>query len=77
MGERLDEEARSFVNTAIRCLDGALKAMNEAVRMTAEQGPAVAIEYIADYLNDTDAVDWGVADSAPDDWLTRWKVERA
>lgn len=58
-----------------RCLERALTTMNEAVGMTAEKGPAKAIEYVADFLNNTDAVDDEMAKTCPEDWLTRWKVE--
>ena len=58
----------------LRLLDRALGAMNEAVELTTAQGPAVAMEYIADYLNNTDAIDEDVADRTPDNWLTRWQV---
>ena len=60
--------------TLIRCLDRALEAMNRAVEMTTEHGPAVAMELIADFLNDTDGIDEAVANSTPIDWLTRWQV---
>lgn len=60
--------------SVMRCLDGALKAMNTAVLMTVEHGPAKAMEYIADYLNETDAVDQDSADIIPSDWLTKWSA---
>lgn len=65
-----------MTETALRLLDRALTAMNEAVAMTAEKGPAVAMEFIADFLNDGDAVDEEMAFALADDWLTRWMVAR-
>lgn len=61
---------------ALRCLDRALNAMNRAIEITTAEGPDVAIEFIADFLNDTDGIDEDVADRTPDDWLTRWQVTR-
>lgn len=58
-----DNDMSDFLATTLRCLSGALNAMNTAVLMTVEHGPAKAMEYIADYLNETDAVD---EDSEPD-----------
>lgn len=75
--QRTIETLRMGTETFARCLEGALGAMNEAIRMTTEQGPAAAIEYIADYLIDTDGIDDKVAGNAPSDWLTRWSVSRA
>lgn len=63
-----------LTETAMQCLDRALDAMNRAVGMTAEQGPAAAMEFIADFLNNSDGIDEAVANAAPDDWLTRWRV---
>lgn len=60
--------------SVLRCLEGALKAMNDAVLMTVEFGPVKAMEYIADYLNETDSADQDQADIIPADWLTRWTV---
>lgn len=71
-----DNDMSDFLATTLRCLSGALNAMNTAVLMTVEHGPAKAMEYIADYLNETDAVDEDSADVIPSDWLTRWKVMR-
>lgn len=65
-------------NSAVwRCLGRALDAMNHAVQMTADDGPAKAVEYVADFLNDTDSIDPDIADTTPQDWLTRWTVKRA
>lgn len=50
--------------------------MNRAVEITTTEGPVQGIEYVADYLNNTDGVDEAIADSTPDDWLTRWTVAR-
>lgn len=49
--------------------------MNDAVVMTETQGPAAAIEFIADYLNNSDAVDERTC-SVASDWLDRWTVTR-
>ena len=69
-------EADRFLDSAMRCLDRALAAMNEAVELTTAQGPAVAMEYIADFLNNTDGLDEAVAEKTPDNWLTQWSVTR-
>jgi hypothetical protein len=60
--------------TALELLGDALGAMNHAIELTRDEGPAVAMEYIADYLNDTDAADEEICDSIPENWLTRWTV---
>lgn len=65
-----------YTDTALRLLDSALGAMNHAVALTAEHGPGDAMEFIADYLNDTDGIDNELADNTPEDWLTRWQVTR-
>jgi hypothetical protein len=39
-----------------RSLDRALTAMADAIRIASEKTAADAVEYIADYLNDVDAV---------------------
>lgn len=70
-----DNEHKEFDSTVWRCLSDALRVMNEAVAMTADQGPAKAIEYVADFLNDTDGIDVEMAKACPADWLTRWNVE--
>jgi hypothetical protein len=67
--------AETYVATLGHLLEDALNAMNQAVSITAERGPTAAIESIADYLNDTDAVDETIADRLPADWLTRWGAE--
>jgi predicted ATPase len=69
--------AESVLETYARCLERALDAMNRAVEITTAKGPAVAMEFIADFLNDTDGIDEDVADVTPDDWLSRWHVARA
>lgn len=66
--------SESFAEVAARVLDKALGAMNEAVRITSEEGPAAGMEYIADYLSNTDGVDEAIADALPDNWLTKWTV---
>lgn len=72
-----DRDMIPYAPTVLKLLDNALGAMNHAVRITVEQGPAEAMEYIADYLNDTDGVDEEVEDEVPDNWLTQWKVTKA
>jgi hypothetical protein len=67
-------ENSKMLETAMRCLDRALTAMNHAVELTRDHGPAVGMESIADFLNDTDGIDEEVADATPEDWLTRWQV---
>jgi hypothetical protein len=69
--------ADRLAETAIRCLDRALAAMNQAVEITTADGPAKGIEHIANFLNNTDGLDDDVADRTPDDWLTRWTVSPA
>lgn len=61
-------------DTALRLLDNALDAMNHAIELTRDDGPAAAMEYIADFLNNTDSVDEEIADATPENWLTRWTV---
>lgn len=63
-------------DSVFRCLECALAVMNDAVIMTVEDGPSVAIEHIADYLNTTDAVNAEKTDRIPADWLSRWQVTR-
>ena len=60
--------------SVVRCLERALQAMNEAVAMTAVDGPVVAIAYIAEFLDMTDGVDERLAADHPTDWLSRWAV---
>lgn len=43
------------VGGILRLLEEALEAMNEAVYMSATQGSPLAMEYIANWLNDRDA----------------------
>jgi hypothetical protein len=68
--------AERVAESALRCLERALDAMNHAVTLTRDLGPAVAMEYIADFLNDTDGIDEAVVDATPDNWLTQWQVAR-
>lgn len=64
--------SEDFAATLVHLLDNALHAMNQAVSITAEQGPAAGVEWIADFLNDTDAVDDDIASQLPLNWLTQW-----
>lgn len=70
------KNTRTNTEVALDLLGKALGAMNEAIEITWKQGPAEAMEFIADYLNNTDAIDEKIADECPEDWLDRWKVER-
>lgn len=71
----MSEVTTSHPSEAVwRCLEGALGAMNEAIAICTVSGPAVAIEHIADYLNNTDGIDEEIVDSTPDNWLTKWTV---
>lgn len=70
------DEGRQLLAMSMGLLNRAIHRMNEAVVMTTSFGPAHAMEYIADYLNETDSIDEGMAD-VPHDWLTRWTVSRA
>jgi hypothetical protein len=66
----------SFDDTVARIMQRHGDTMNQAILITSERGPAAAMEFIADYLSNTDAVDEEMADALPDDWLTRWVVGR-
>jgi hypothetical protein len=54
-----------------RLLNDALQTMADSIRVTTELGPTAGMEFIADYLNNTDAFD-DDDPPTPEDWLTKW-----
>jgi hypothetical protein len=63
--------------TADEAFDNMLSALNGAIKVTADLGPDHAMLFLAEYLNNIDGVEPKIAESLPDDWLSRWSVTAA
>lgn len=57
-----------------RLLADGLDIMNTACQVTAELGPSAGMEFIADYLNNTDGAS---EERVPSDWLSKWGAYRS